>query len=104
MPTVLVTGANRGLGLEFARQYAGRRWRVLACCRTPSTAGELQSLARGNPTVSVHALDVRNLGRIAELASELADLPIDLLLNNAGVYGPDKMFLGRIDYDAWAEV
>jgi NAD(P)-dependent dehydrogenase (short-subunit alcohol dehydrogenase family) len=104
MPTVLLTGANRGLGLEFARQYAGRGWRVLACCRAPAEAGELQALARGSAAVSLHALDVRDHARVAALAVELADVPIDLLLNNAGVYGPGKMFLGRIDYAAWAEV
>ena len=104
MPTVLVTGANRGLGLEFTRQYAGRGWRVHACCRTPPAADELQSLARGNPDIRIHALDVRDLDRSAELAGELAGEAIDLLLNNAGLYGPGKMFLGEIDYSAWAEV
>jgi NAD(P)-dependent dehydrogenase (short-subunit alcohol dehydrogenase family) len=104
MPTVLVTGANRGLGLEFAREYAGHGWRVHACCRTPAAATELQALAQSNPAVSVHALDVREHARIAELAGELAGVPIDLLLNNAGVYGPNKMFLGRLDYAAWNEV
>ena len=46
MPTVLLTGANRGLGLEFTRQYAARGWRVLACCRNPSEATDLQQVAR----------------------------------------------------------
>jgi NAD(P)-dependent dehydrogenase (short-subunit alcohol dehydrogenase family) len=103
MPTVLLTGANRGLGLEFSRQYAARGWRVLACCRNPAQAGELQALARANPVVSVHALDVRDLARVAELAAELAGESIDLLLNNAGIYGPSRMFLGQIDYQAWDE-
>ena len=103
MPTVLLTGANRGLGLEFARQYAERGWRVLACCRTPTEAGELQSLARTSASVGLHALDVRDRDRCAALAAELAGVGIDLLLNNAGIYGPGKMFLGRIDYAAWAE-
>ena len=104
MPTVLLTGANRGLGLEFSRQYAARGWRVVACCRNPAEATQLSELAAGNPAVSVHALDVRDRDRIAELARELAEVPVDVLLNNAGVYGPGKMFLGRIDYAAWAEV
>jgi NAD(P)-dependent dehydrogenase (short-subunit alcohol dehydrogenase family) len=104
MPTVLLTGANRGLGLEFARQYAGRGWRVLACCRRPTEAADLHTLARTNPAVSLHALDVRDLDRIAALAGELAGVPIDLLLNNAGVYGPSKVSLSTIDYAAWADV
>src|SRR5689334_22297444 len=105
MPAVLLTGANRGLGLEFARQYSARGWRVFACCRQPASAAELDALARSSRgRVSVHALDVRDFQRVGDLATELNDQPIDLLLNNAGVYGPNKMFLGRIDYAAWAEV
>ena len=100
MPTILITGANRGLGLEFVRQYAARSWNVLACCRSPGEARELTAI-RG---VEVHALDVRDLDAIAGLARDLKGRPIDILLNNAGVYGPQKMTLGRIDYAAWREV
>src|SRR5262245_31338879 len=110
MPTVLLTGANRGLGLEFARQYAGAGWRVLACCRNPQDAAELNELARralstaGWGPISLDALDVRHFDRTAALARELEGEAIDLLLSNAGVYGPTKMVLGQIDYAAWAEV
>lgn len=100
MPTVLVTGANRGLGLELARQYAAKSWRVIACARDPGKADQLRAV-RGD--VSLHALDVRDFDRAAALAHELRGVPIDVLLNNAGVYGPQKMFLGRIDYAAWAD-
>jgi NAD(P)-dependent dehydrogenase (short-subunit alcohol dehydrogenase family) len=100
MPTVLITGANRGLGLEFARQYAARGWAVLACCRRPDEARELAAI-RGP---EIHALDVRDLEAVAALARSLKGRPIDLLLNNAGVYGPNKMTLGHLDYAAWQEV
>jgi NAD(P)-dependent dehydrogenase (short-subunit alcohol dehydrogenase family) len=101
MPTVLLTGANRGLGLEFARQYAARGWRVHACCRKPADAPDLAALA--GPNLVVRALDVRDFEAVAGLAREIAD-PIDVLLANAGIYGPEKTSLGRIDYAAWAEV
>src|SRR5262249_18489754 len=99
-----------GLGLEFARQYASTGWRVLACCRSPQDAGELNELAAralataGWGPISLHALDVRDQGRTAALADELQGEAIDLLLANAGTYGRAKMSLGRIDYTAWAEV
>jgi NAD(P)-dependent dehydrogenase (short-subunit alcohol dehydrogenase family) len=105
MASVLITGANRGLGLEFARQYAAAGWRVFACCRNPGEAPALHELSRTAPAgVRVHALDVVDFARIEELARELRDEPLDVLLNNAGVYGPSKMVLGRIDYRAWADV
>src|SRR5438105_4713296 len=105
MPTLLVTGANRGLGLEFVRQYAADGWRVHACCRRPDQADDLNRLAAAAAgRVTVHALEVTDFPRVDALAAELAGEAIDILLNNAGVYGPHKMFLGRLDYKAWAEV
>ncbi|MDJ0950803.1 MAG: SDR family oxidoreductase [Alphaproteobacteria bacterium] len=100
MPTVLITGANRGIGLEFARQYAADGWRVLAACRDPEAAADLKAV---DGEVSVHRLDVTEPDEIAALAGEIGGAPIDLLLNNAGVYGPRSSPLGGIDYDAWAE-
>jgi NAD(P)-dependent dehydrogenase (short-subunit alcohol dehydrogenase family) len=105
MPTILLTGANRGLGLEFTRQYLDAGWRIYACCRTPDKATELQALAgASNGRVSIHALDVTDFPRIEALAHELRNVSLDVLLNNAGIYGPNRMRLGNIDYKSWAEV
>ncbi|NQV46781.1 MAG: SDR family oxidoreductase [Rhodospirillaceae bacterium] len=101
MPTVFITGANRGLGLEFARQYAADGWRVMATCRNPKEAKELKALSGD---VSIRALDVADHGKIQSLAKSLKKEPIDVLLCNAGVYGPRPDKLGGIDYAAWEEV
>lgn len=100
MPTVLITGANRGIGLEFARAYAGDGWRVHACCRQPEKANELRSISGD---VQIHRLDVTDGLQVASLARLLADEPVDVLINNAGVFGPRAGF-GETDYDEWIEV
>src|SRR4051812_42788996 len=105
MPSVLITGANRGLGLELTRQYSAARWRIFACCRDPGSASELHAVANSSGgRCTLHALDVRDLARIEQLANDLKHETLDVLFNNAGVYGPGKMYFGHIDYAAWAEV
>ncbi len=105
MASILITGANRGLGLEFARQYARAHWRVYACCRRPDAAAELTTLAGASEgRVMIHTLDLADHEQIASLATELRDVPIDLLLNNAGIYEPHKTALGKIDFAAWTNV
>ena len=103
--TVLVTGANRGLGLEFVRQYAEDGWRVLAACRVPDAANELQELASRHPErIRILAIDVLNAAGVKKAAASLRDEPIDLLLNNAGVGSPRGQKIGSLDYAAWAGV
>ncbi len=94
--TVLITGANRGIGLELARQYAADGWRVLACCRAPESASALSG-----HDVDLHRLDVADQATIDALKARIGDTPIDLLINNAGVGGGERQSFGNIDYVAW---
>jgi len=98
---VLITGAGRGIGLEFARQYAETGWQVHATCREPKSASELLTLPG---EVTVHKLDVTHPKQIGHLQRELEGVPIDLLINNAGVIGPRERSFGDLDYDAWESV
>ena len=100
-PTVLITGANRGIGLEFVRQYAAADWLVIATCRNPEGADALNKLAADYENVVVERLDLMDHAGIDALAESYADQPIDVLLNNAGLMrGPDRgQMVGTIDYD-----
>lgn len=131
MPTVLITGANRGLGLEFARQYAADGWTVYAACREPHAASRLAQIARsgaaagrgatpgrrktaqpgraaaagegsGRGTLSILQLDVTD-ARSIEQAGRTVREPIDVLINGAGIMGGSQAF-GRMDYGAWEAV
>jgi NAD(P)-dependent dehydrogenase (short-subunit alcohol dehydrogenase family) len=88
--TVLITGSDRGLGLEFARQYAAKGWQVIATARHPDTAKDLQALAAAHKNVTLETLDVASDSDIKALAAKYQGKPIDLLLNNAGVLGTPK--------------
>ncbi|WP_305907669.1 SDR family oxidoreductase [Methylomarinum sp. Ch1-1] len=102
MNTVLVTGTNRGLGLEFCRQYARAGWRVIACCRGPEQASALKRLASDNANVQIYRLDVCDHATIDCLAEQLADTAIDQLIANAAYYGDCRGHgYGRLDYQAW---
>lgn len=105
MPSVLITGANRGLGLEFARQYGAEEWRVFAACRKPASAGELQRLhQKSDGRLSIVAMDVTDWGTIRAAATQLKDEAIDLLINNAGIAGAAGQTVGNVDYESWSRV
>ena len=96
--TVLITGASRGIGLEFARRYAERNWRVIATCRDPQAAEALRALAASHANVVIEALDVLDHAGIDALAARLAGQPIDILLNNAGIGGGmENQLFGRFN-------
>jgi|KBSMisStandDraft_5_1062788.scaffolds.fasta_scaffold105041_2 NAD(P)-dependent dehydrogenase (short-subunit alcohol dehydrogenase family) len=101
MSTVLVTGANRGIGLEFVRQYASNGARVIACAREPGRAKELNKLA-ANSDVQLHALDTSDFKACAALRKQLASEVIDIIINNAGYYGPKKQSADDMDFEGWA--
>ena len=98
MTTIMITGASRGLGLEFARQFYNEECRVIATCRNPKNANELNAIG----DIDVHSLDVTDDKSVANLADKLRGENIDILINNAGVIGQRDGF-GRLDYDIWAE-
>lgn len=102
MPTVLVTGANRGLGLEFTRQYLAAGYAVIAMCREPSRAQALQSVARGAKCTLV-AADVTDTDSVRRAAGEVPGA-VDILINCAGVIGARGQRLGSIDYEDWRHV
>ena len=101
--SILVTGSNRGIGLELVKQYADAGWRVYACCRKPELASELNQLSDNNAQISVHALDVSDTSQINVLEKELKGKAIDILLNNAGIYGPNDARFGNTNEQQWLE-
>ena len=106
MKTALITGTNRGIGLELARQLLADGWRVHATARDPEGSAELKALAFEHPDhLQLHALDVADAAAIRSLSEALGDESIDWLINNAGVYGPRGVAFGNVDdVDAWLEV
>ena len=115
MPTVFITGANRGLGLEFVRVYAQNKWTVIAACRSPHEATDLEQLKSDfDDQISLCKMDICNQTDIDAFCEKYKDDTIDLLINNAGVqlenYGSAAYeSIGEdpnptnYNYDLWAE-
>jgi len=105
MPSVLITGANRGLGFEFARQYLLDGWRVFATCRDPLAADRLQDLAKsGGSKLTVVAMDVTDSISVRKAVAQINNVAIDVTINSAGITGVSGQRPGHIDYDSWARV
>jgi len=102
--TILITGANRGIGLELTEQFAADGWTVLACCRNPADAEALLALGNRYPAIELHALEVTDYAQMASLSAQLRDRSIDILLSNAGIYGPRGANFGDVEAEAWREV
>ncbi|MBC6416470.1 MAG: SDR family NAD(P)-dependent oxidoreductase [Rhodospirillales bacterium] len=100
MPSVVVTGANRGIGLALAKRYSAAGWQVHASARDPQSAETLQAM----PSVRVHPLDVSDQSSIDAFAGALAGVPVDHLINNAGVLGPRHIAFGETDLALWTSV
>tara|TARA_Y100000590_G_C15556686_1_gene953093 strand:+ start:257 stop:973 length:717 start_codon:yes stop_codon:yes gene_type:complete len=103
MPSILITGANKGLGLGFAQRYAKDGWTVYASCRNTEKANALKELKK-TFDVHVHQLDVLSHYEIEEYSKILANKPIDILFNNAGIQGPQPQNFNNTDYELWTKV
>jgi NAD(P)-dependent dehydrogenase (short-subunit alcohol dehydrogenase family) len=103
MSTVLITGANRGLGLEFTKQYAADGWTVIAAARDPEKGAELKQLAAANKKIETVALDVSSDASVAEFKKKIGGRAIDVLINNAGIYPTKGNSVGTVDYKAWLD-
>lgn len=104
-PSVLITGSNRGIGLEIARVYAQRGWHVIATARRLEATDDLKAIQAEHPNLVIEQLDVTDLARIDELAAQYSDHPIDILINNAGISGGhENAEFGKMNFDVYYEV
>lgn len=100
MATVLITGANRGIGLEMARQYAAAGDKVIACVRDPAAATELNNIAESGD-VTLERMELGDFDSITAMRKRIGDLPIDIVINNAGWVGGGKQGIDDVDIAEW---
>lgn len=100
MSKIFITGTNRGLGLEFVKQFLNRGEEVIATCRNPQDAAELNQLL-DNPNIQIFPLDVGDHNAVQNLQQQLVEQPIDIFINNAGIWRSSQ--LGNISIDEWME-
>jgi len=104
MATILITGTNRGIGLEFTRQCLDRGDRVIATCRDIEAADALKQLQSSHDELDVRLLDVASPDSMQGFVQQLDGTAIDVFINNAGAYGPTNVKFGDLDGQAWASV
>ncbi len=103
--TVLITGASRGIGIEFVKQYTARGYTVIAAARDPAKAADLQALSKANKNINIERMDVLDHASIDALAAKLKGKPIDILVNNAGIGGGGvNQVFGKINYAVFNDV
>ena len=104
MSSVFITGTNRGIGLALTHQYLTEGWQVYATARQPELSEDLQQLAGQYPKqLSLYALDVANATQRQQIAHELKGIPLDILINNAGIYGQNDAYFGNTDEEKWLD-
>ena len=101
MATILVTGANRGLGIEFVEQYLNEGNEVIATYRNENSSIDLIEMGNERSNLKLLQLDVSSNKSLNSFAENLGDSPIDIFINNAGVYGPRNSSFGNVDEENW---
>ena len=102
METVVITGANRGIGLGLVQVFLANNMRVIATCRNPEQANQLQALAK-DTELQIYQLDVADSLSVNSFIAALDGMPLDILINNAGTLGGERQNISEMDYSAWAE-
>ena len=102
--SILITGTNRGIGLEFVKHYLKNNEKVIATCRNKNSAKDLLELENTTSNLSLLELDVSKPNSIDEFTSKIADQPIDTFINNAGVFGPRNIEFGNFNAKEWLDV
>jgi len=102
METILITGANRGIGLELTKRFLAVGSNVIGTCRSPEQANALADLAK-SASLTIHQLEVSDADAVGHLSDQLGKQPIDVLVNNAGIMGGDRQSIDDMDYSAWVE-